>query len=234
MIANDRAFIAKCIEWDVVNWSKALRYWRIHSKIGEGNLECLELGGNHGGLSLWLASMNNRVICSDLTDPQNRASQLHSLYPTGDLISYQAIDATAIPYENKFDIVVFKSILGGISRNGRDDLKHQTIGQILKALKPGGTLLFAENLESSRLHQWVRRKFTKWGESWNYLNRSEIEPMFVGFESTEIAMAGFFGTFGRTEVQRNILGKIDTLIFDKILPRGLRYIVFGVARKKSH
>ena len=33
------------------------------------------------------------------------------------LIIYQDIDATNIPYENYFDIIVFKSIIGGIGRN---------------------------------------------------------------------------------------------------------------------
>ena len=222
--------IRDCIEWDVVNWSKALQFWDTSATVKKGGLTCLELGSRGGGLSLWLASQGNTVVCSDYLNPQKEAELLHNKYSIQGKISYQAIDATSIPYENHFDIIVFKSILGGIGRNNKSHLIQETISQILKALKPGGKLLFAENLRGSKLHQFIRKKLVAWSY-WNYLEMNEAEQMFKQFSSFEFQTAGFLGLFGRSEFQRNVLGNVDTLLFEKIMPDNMKYILFGVAIK---
>lgn len=226
-------FVKDCIEWDVVNWSKALGYWEKNLELSMGKLDCLELGGRSGGLSLWLASKGNSVICSDLKNPKDSAEVIHSKYKLSGDIIYQSIDATNIQYENRFDIIIFKSILGGISRNKNEELISTVINQILKALKPGGKLLFVENLKSSFLHQHFREHFVRWGADWNYLHSKEIRKYFEDFEELTFECCGFLGTFGRSEFQKNILGKIDSIVFDKILPNNLKYVVYGIATKPS-
>lgn len=191
---------------------------------------CLDLGGKDGGLSLWLALKGNRVICSDLKSPEDIASKLHSKYEYSGTISYEAIDATNIPYKEKFDTIVFKSILGGIGSFGKNELKQTVINEIYKALKPGGQLLFAENTEGSLFHKVLRKTFVSWGNRWNYLTYEEIKPLFSEFSQLDFIMTGFLGTFGRTEKQRKILGKIDKLI-EPLIPRSKRYIVIGRAVK---
>ncbi len=143
------------IQWDIKSWSKALGYWDSNidwSKVQNG----LELGGRQGGLSLWLALKGKQTICSDLKDT---AEPLHLRYNVTSLIEYQDIDATNIPYENHFDIKVFKSIIGGIGRNYNYEIQQKVFKEIYKALKPGGKLLFAENLIASSVHQKLRKKF---------------------------------------------------------------------------
>jgi len=218
------------IEWDVHNWSQALDFWTRYIDLDSGKKECLELGGRQGGLSLWLAMHGHTVICSDLDSPEKHALKLHSKYACSHLIEYEAIDATKIPYENKFDLVVFKSILGGISRGGNHTLKQETIDNIYKSLKPSGKLLFAENLEASSVHKFLRKKFIRWGDDWNYLKYSEMTDLFHSFESVKFQTVGFFGAFGRTEIQRNLFGKVDSLL-KPLLPAQKRYIVFGIAEK---
>lgn len=228
---QDDFFLRDCVEWDIVNWSKALVFWDKSIDLNNKNFSCLELGGRRGGLSLWLAGKGNDVICSDYENPHNRASKVHSKYAFQDRISYQAIDATDIPYENHFDIIAFKSILGGISRNGQKHLVDVVLGQILRALKPGGTLLFAENLVASALHQFLRKKMTGWGSYWNYLDLDDVEDLFSHFDALQYDTAGFLGAFGQREYQRRILGKIDTLVCDRLLHNKMKYIIFGVAKK---
>lgn len=227
---NDKRFLKDCVDWDIENWSKALRFWEHRINLETGNLNCLELGGNKGGLSLWLAEKGNQVICSDLKTPVN-AKSLHQKYSFKDNIRYEAIDATNIPYENTFDVIVFKSILGGISRNGNTELRYKTIDEIYKALKPGGVLLFAENLKGSRLHNFFRKRMTAWGGYWNYVSLDELDTLFKKFSHLEYSTAGFLGTFGRTEMQRQFLGKIDTVILDSVLGERMKYIMYGVVRK---
>lgn len=225
-----KEIINDCIEWDVVNWSKALDFWVTLVDLEDKNLKCLELGARSGGISLWLALKGNYVVCSDLHKPGEKAISLHQKYSVSQKITYEAINASAIPYENYFDIVVFKSILGGIGRMENTSLMQQVINEIYKSLKPGGKVLFAENLKASIFHQFLRRKITRWGKYWSYLDLNQIEVLFSQFTVT-YNTAGFLGVLGRNEAQRNFLGKIDTLIMDKVMNKQTRYIVYGVATK---
>lgn len=227
----DKKLLKDFVSWDVVNWSKALHFWEDSVDLSNKNYRCLELGGREGGLSLWLALRGNEVICSDLTNPEAYAKTLHQKYNCRDRITYEAIDATNIPYENHFDIIVFKSILGGISRDDKSHLNDVVINQIFKALKPAGKVLFAENLKASKFHQQLRRKLVPWGGSWNYITVGQLSSLFKRYKTLNYDTAGFTGAFGRSEQQRNILGEIDTLLFDRIMSPNLKYIVFGVASK---
>jgi len=226
----NKEIIHDIIAWDVVNWSKAIAYWERELEIKAKNLDCLELGAAKGGCSLWLALHGNRVICSDLISPFESAFEIHKKYDCRELITYDSINATEIPYENKFDIVVFKSILGGITRKGSGNSKKQVIDEVYRAIKPGGKLIFAENLEASYLHRFMRKKFVRWGGEWNYLKYHEVNEVFGSFSSLKYKTAGFFGTFGRTEKQRHLLGWLDNL-FNVLIPKSTRYILIGIAEK---
>ena len=120
--------------------------------------------------------------------------------------------------------------MGGISRNGQDKLKERTLNEIYKCLKPGGKLLFAENIEASLLHTFMRKNFIKWGSGWNYLKYRDINQIFGKFKNVKYETVGFFGAFGRTEKQRNMLGKLDNLLAP-FIPESSRYIVMGIAEK---
>jgi SAM-dependent methyltransferase len=220
------------IQWDIKSWETALNYW-------QGNIDwntiynCLALGERNGGLSLWLALKGKRVLCSDLSNAEEQALTLHERYNVTDMVKYEDIDATNIPYENQFDVIIFKSVLGGIGRNDNMRLQQKTITEIHKALKPGGKLLFAENLIASPLHRFFRRHFVKWGRSWRYVSISELEQFFSvsSFKNYRINSTGVLAAFGRTEWQRNILGLIDRISMNHIFPKHWKYIAYGIAEK---
>jgi len=218
------------IEWDVENWKHALFLWNQHLSNLDGPLTCLELGGRKGGCSLWLANAGHHVICSDITNPEKEARKLHDTYTLRGKIAYQAINAIEIPYEDHFDVIVLKSIIGGVSHSGQDALQQVLLDQCYKALKPGGKLMYAENLCASKFHQFMRKKFVSWGDRWNYVQYKNVPQLFSKFPKHEYATRGFFGTFGRSEAQRNLLAKMDGII-QPILPKSMCYLVYGVAQK---
>lgn len=227
-MAND--LTKDIIQWDVRSWSKALAYW--DKNIDWDNVEnALELGGREGGLSLWMALKGKTIVCSDLDNVKATAQPLHVRYKVNDLVTYQDIDATNIPYENHFDIIVFKSIIGGIGRNDNSQIQEKVFKEVYKALKPGGKLLFAENLIASPFHQRLRRKFVKWGSEWRYVSLDEMKGFLSDFSAVEINTTGVMATFGRSEFQRNTFSKFDELILNKISPNNWKYITYGIAEK---
>jgi SAM-dependent methyltransferase len=215
------------LSWDSRCWSKSLHYWETHVPWNRIK-NALELGANQGGLSLWLAQKGIQVICSDLSDSEKSAYPLHQKFGMEKLISYQDIDATRIPYESHFDLVVCKSVLGGIGRDNDFEKQKLATQEIYKALKPGGIFLFAENLSASALHQFMRRYFVKWGHSWRYPNMTELRTLTGEFSSVNIQSHGFFSAFGRTEKQRNLLSRADDLMMP-LIPENLRYVGYGIA-----
>jgi ubiquinone/menaquinone biosynthesis C-methylase UbiE len=220
------------IEWDIRNWSKSLNYWLKESTLDLVNSTALEIGSRNGGLSLWLAKQGCKVTCSDVTGPSDKARHLHQKHGIHHLVEYRDIDATNIPYENEaFDIVVFKSVLGGIGYNNNKEAQCKAINEIYRVLKPGGELFFAENLVASPLHVMLRKYFTNWGSTWRYPTINEIEEFLNPFSYRNYFSTGFLAALGRNERQRNILGLIDNLCVNKIAPKRWKYIAVGLAKK---
>jgi SAM-dependent methyltransferase len=216
--------------WDVRAWSPVLRYWE--KTVDWQNVSrCLEVGAHQGGLSLWLASMGKSTVCSDLGGARQNAESFHRHYEARSLIGYEDIDATNIPYTDHFDIVIFKSILGGVGRDNQIDRQRQAIGQMYKSLKKGGKLLFAENLTGARLHQYLRKRFVKRIQWWRYVTVQEMAQFLSCFESYQMQTCGILGNLGMTERQRRVLGSIDTALLNRITPDHWKYIVYGVAWK---
>jgi SAM-dependent methyltransferase len=168
------------------------------------------------------------VICSDRAEPGDTAKELHRSWGVADRIEYQVIDAVHIPYEERFDIIVFKSVLGGIWAYRGTEVAHEVIRQIHKALKPNGTLLFAENLRASSLHMAFRKKFAD--RRWHYPTLQQMVDLLKPYSNVEYRLAGFLGMFGPTGGWRNGLGHVDHAIAP-LTPDRWRYVMAGVAQK---
>jgi SAM-dependent methyltransferase len=218
------------VQWDVGTWSRALFSWE-KSLISHGPRRALELGGRSGGLSLWLALNGIATVCSDLENVEALARPLHEKHGISHLIEYRDIDAANIGLEEEFDIIAFKSIIGGIGRHGDREKAQMVFDEIHRALKPGGILFFAENLSASPLHAFVRKRFVKWGKAWTYWKSSDLQEFMSDFSKVELRTTGFSAAFGRSEGQRRFLAKLDRYIFDDILPTSYHYVAYGFAIK---
>lgn len=222
---------ADIVEWDVVNWSVALDYWPRHTRQDLPSAHALEIGSRHGGLSLWAALNGMQVVCTDLDGPSNLAVEKHKRYGVSDRITCRALNALSIPYRDQFDVVMFKSVLGGIGRDHDAERQARAIVEIHKSLKKGGELWFAENMVASPLHHFARRRYVKWGHTWRYVAIREMMEYLSVFSRVEYTAVGFLGAFGRSPFQRQVLGKIDRIIADRLVPASWRYIMIGIAAK---
>lgn len=220
---------ADILVWDVKNWSRAIDLWRALSSINLAGARVLEIGSDHGGLSLWLASEGAAVVCSDINGPKPEARVDHAAAGYVGSVTYEAIDALAIPYSGEFDIVVMRSVLGIIGDPCTREAQARAIGQIHRSLRPGGEFFFAENLPASPIHRFLRRRYVDWAGIWRYPSREEMLEFLEPFRSVEYETFGFAGTFGRTEGQRGFLAAADRLLFDRLVPQAWNYIMAGVA-----
>tara|TARA_B100000963_G_C22417771_1_gene576253 strand:+ start:104 stop:817 length:714 start_codon:yes stop_codon:yes gene_type:complete len=228
------------IGWDTINWGKSIDFFE--ENIDFSNMQnALEIGaGNWGGYSLYFASKNIKTICSNPLGDFHNVKKIHEAYPFAKKIKYEKIDALNIGYQNKFDCIGFKSVMGILGEKNTDrfanlDVQKKMITQVSKALKKGGHLIFADNLKGSKFHQFVNNKFG-WGKNnkgWRYFSIDEyIEIIGDEFELVNYATAGVFGLIGKKEKLKKIIGTLDSFFFNRLVNENSRYIIFCVFRKK--
>ena len=218
--------ISDVIQWDISNWSKALPFWNEYLNKSKTKTAAA-FGEREGGLSLWLAKKGFSVECSDFREIKN-AKKLHEKHCVTDEINYSKQDITNIKFtDNSFDIVIFKSVIGAL---GSIDSQKIAINELYRVLKPGGYLLFAENLKGSILHHLLRKKFNKWSSNWSYPKLNDFNDLLKKFSHTDLETYGVISLFGRSENQRNNLALIDSII-TKLTPKKWRYILFAACKK---
>ena len=221
------------VEWDVDTWSRAVRYWgEVVCGSESAPKSGLELGARNGGVSCFFADeFGCKMACTDVENSR-AAEQLHARYGVSDLITYHEVDACTIPWDdNTFDLVVFKSILGVVGARGQRDRQATAMKEIHRVLRPGGQLLFAENLRASKLHQLARRWFVPWGKSWTYLTLDELRELLSIFKSSELHSTGFSSAFvPRPEALRGVCAALDNSVL-RWLPQTWNYVGYGHAVK---
>lgn len=216
-------------EWDQRTWSRALRLWspalaRLEAGA-TGPLRCLEVGGRRGGLSQWLADRGHSVVLTDIDaeDPQIDGEQ--RVAPL-DVTNLDGFD------ERGFDVIVIKSVLGSIASLGGAGAVGAAQQNLVRLVRPGGVVLFAENLRATPAHALLRRLLVPWSSRWHYFTYDELfELMGRGCE-VQMGHAGIVGLLGRSERQRHWLARVDTMV-ERVLPGEWHYLGYGCATRES-
>jgi len=227
--------VADVIGWDVRTWGRAVEAWeRALARAPEGPLDVLEVGAGPGGPSLWLALKGHRVVTSNVSGTREQAAPLHERYGVADRIEYRDLDLTReLPYRDAFDVVVFKSVLGGLG--GADPaLPGVALDEIRAALRPGGILLWAENLRGNWLHRAARTLAYRIRRVpiWQYLALRRLRELLGSrFAEVELHVGGVLAVLGTSEAARDRLARADQALFDRIVPASWHYMAYGCARR---
>lgn len=223
------------IEWDKLNWSKALRHWTqaLKSKDPQ-NTKILVLGERKGGLSIWLARLGYTVICTDRIEISKEVRNLHKKYNLSSKITYDKADIFNLNFKDKsFDVVICKSVIGGLKKdyNNRDsrtlEAQRDAIIEVRRVLKSDGVFLGAENMVGSPIHK-LFHSITGKDKGWRYLTPQEIKFIFSDFNGLQISYFGFLGTSYRSPLINKCFNFLD-LLLSSIFPRSWLYISFIVA-----
>ncbi|MBX3098384.1 MAG: class I SAM-dependent methyltransferase [Salinibacterium sp.] len=230
-LERDSLLMRDVVSWDVRTWSKAVVFWQdvLAADAPGTTLRCLEIGAGPGGPSLWLALQGHDVLCTNWQATEAQASPLHMRYGVSGTISYLDVDATHIPFENEFDLVVFKSVIGGVGAKADQD---RAMAGVHRALKPGGRLLFAENVRGTIFHRLARAiAYRLRGTSWRYVTVKELEPQLAVYATHEIRTTGVLSMFGLRETHRTGLAAVDEKVLNAVVPRSWHYVSYGTATK---
>jgi len=227
--------LSDVIGWDVRTWGRAVATWeRALEALPDGPLDALEVGAGPGGPSLWLALKGHRVVTTNLGETERQARPLHERYGVAGRVEYRDVDLTdGVPFREQFDVVVFKSVLGGLG--GVDPaLPVGALDAIHAALRPGGVLLWAENIRGNWLHRAARAlAYRVRGVSiWQYLTLRRLRELIgTRFVDVEVHVGGVLAVFGTSERARDRLARADQAFVDRIVPASWHYMAFGTARK---
>ncbi len=219
------------IGWDCFNWSKSLDFFDKNI-VYDDVKNVLELGASEqsAGYSLFFSEKNLSTVCSSYLKTNSKLIERHKKYSFAKNIDYDTQDALQLTYTEKFDIICFKSMLGGICKNDNYENAKTVFNQIFKALKPGGYLVFSENLTSTFLHKYFRRKYIS--KSWYYFSQSELKKLMTyNFNYINSQTVGFLSCFGRNEMQKDMIAFFDEKVFKYIIPNSWNYIFFGICQK---
>lgn len=219
---------ADILGWDVRTWSPAVDRWSAAIAGRPAPLRCLEVGAGPGGPSAWLALQGHDVVCSNLTDAEASARPLHERLGVAARVEYREIDLSrTIPYRDEFDVVVFKSVLGGL---GDLATARRAMDEIRAALRPGGVLLWAENIRGSWLHRAARALRGRTG-AWRYPTLGELRELLDGFSAVDVHVGGVLAVLGPTERLRAGLAAVDRAAVDRVTPAGWHYMAYGTATR---
>jgi len=107
------------VEWDIETWKRAFEFWEL--EINWTSIErALEIGARRGGPSRWLAQKGIHVDCTDRENTLSTAGAFHPIDQPTLRISYFDLDVLALDEIEKYDLIICKSVLGGVGHHGQN------------------------------------------------------------------------------------------------------------------
>jgi SAM-dependent methyltransferase len=139
--------------------------------------ELLEIGPGPGAATEWLRHRVRRLVAIEL-DPA-AAAALAARFPDSN-VEAVAGDATALPYpDGSFDSVGTFTMLHHVPTRAAQD---KVLAEILRVLRPGGTLIGSDSLASDGLHHFHE------GDTYNPVDPAGLLPRLQALGYGEVTI----------------------------------------------
>tara|TARA_B110000908_G_C10163016_1_gene406998 strand:- start:105 stop:821 length:717 start_codon:yes stop_codon:yes gene_type:complete len=174
---NDNRFVRLAFGWSYKSWSHAFKEsnFQLPNKVDR----ILEIGASERSMvSLIFDGLASEIVISYYSDEQKRGveqylASVRQKYHLKSKYVLEQIDATSV--EGSFDIVIMKSVLGGLFRQNNSTISDATgfIGSLVsRAVKPKGLLISIDNGKSI-----LERTLSRFGarkNQWRFFSKSEL------------------------------------------------------------
>ena len=174
---NDNGFVRSAFGWSYKSWSHAFKasYFQLPYKVDR----ILEIGASERSMvSLIFDGLASEIVISYYSDEQKEGveqylASVSQKYHLKSKYVLEQIDATSL--EGSFDIVIMKSVLGGLFRQNSSTIYDVTSfieSLVSRAVKLEGLLISIDNGKSILEHTLSRFGARK--NQWRFFRKSEL------------------------------------------------------------
>ena len=220
---NDNKLVRLAFGWSCKSWSRAFKAsnFQLSNKVDR----VLEIGASeHSMVSLIFDGLASEIVISYYSDEQREGveqylTSVRQKYHLKSKYVLDQIDATSV--KGSFDIVIMKSVLGGLFRQNSSTLSDVTgfiRSLVSRAVKPEGFLISIDNGESI-----LERALSRFGarkNQWRFFKKSELTG---AIKQTEFGLISSFSFETRLGYAGYILDNYLIYPLDLILFRFWRY-----------
>ena len=220
---NDNRLVRLAFGWNYKSWSHAFKVsnFQLPNRLDR----ILEIGASrHSIVSLIFDGLASEIVISYYTDDQREGveqylASVRQRYHLKSKYVLEKIDATSV--EGSFDVVIMKSVLGGLFRQNSSTISDVTdfIGSLIsRTVKPEGLLISIDNGKSileSTLSRFGARK-----NQWRFFIKSELNR---AIRQTEFGVTSSFSFETRLGYVGYILDNYVTYPLDLMLFKFWRY-----------
>jgi hypothetical protein len=235
-----RPLIEDCCGWNRLIWADALEFAisRLPGPISAKKI--LEIGaGKYSAIAPIFAKLGAKVVCSYYKQSREDilGGQLGFVCRKHSLNDIPLVELDINDLDSMYDIVVMKSVMGGICRRGDYRQLRVVVDNVMRHIGSGGAILTVDNGYIG-IFDRLRRVLGAGKNEWTYLERDRVLSALSGYD-VEIAGFGFlnFGS-ARFALQHNMEFANDVIYFvDRAVLRLLkaegRAILAAVITRKN-
>jgi hypothetical protein len=186
-----RTLSEECCGWNRKTWADAVEFAVAMLPGDLRGKMVLEIGASdRSTVAPIFAAQGAQAFCSYYKKPPGFIENAHLSYIRSKyrLDPIPTFETSITEIEGRFDVIIMKSVLGGICRNDNYQEIRTIIHKLLKDnLVEGGVILTIDNGSIGPFHR-LRRYLGTGGNSWSYLERDKLAASLSDFQ---ITMKGF-------------------------------------------
>ena len=185
-----RALIEDCCGWNRKTWADAVEFAVATLPVDLSGYSVLEIGASdRSTLAPLFVAKGADVVCSYYRKPKDliENGSLRRICSKYGLASPPVQEMDITDLQGNYDVVVMKSVLGGVCRSGDYKQIRSMIQKISKSLSIRGLLLTIDN-GYIEMFERLRTALGTGGNTWTYIQRDNFAESLAGFDTD---MAGF-------------------------------------------